>query len=138
MIFSSKRKIYILFTLFLYSGLLFSANTNTIDLSGKWGFAMDEKELGVTEKWYEHSLSNVINLPGSMVESNKGYDLSLTTKFTASIYDSSWYFNPKMAKYRTLDNLKMPFWLTQKKHYIGLAWYQKEVYILLHVFGLII
>ena len=34
-----------------------------------------------------------------------------------------------MEKYRRLDNLKMPFWLTQQKHYIGLAWYQKDIII---------
>jgi len=123
----SKKKATILLLVLSFSSLLFSADIKTIDLKGKWGFAMDEKNLGISEKWFDHGLSDVITLPGSMVENNKGYDVSLTTKFTASIYDSSWYFNPKMAKYRTLDNLKMPFWLTQQKHYIGLAWYQKEI-----------
>ncbi len=119
--------------LFFLLLLLFSLNSfsaeKTIDLSGKWKFAMDESDIGVTEKWYLKSLSDSITLPGSMTENLKGYDITLTTKFTASIYDSSWFFNPKMEKYRKLDNIKMPFWLTQAKHYVGLAWYQKEVKI---------
>ena len=124
------RKIYLLLLMiFSFTCLLFSANIKTIDLKGKWNFAMDEKDLGISEKWFDRNLDDTIYLPGSMVENSKGYDISLTTKFTASIYDSSWYFNPKMEKYRKLDNLKMPFWLTQQKHYIGLAWYQKEVEI---------
>lgn len=90
---------------------------------------MDEKDLGVAEKWFDRKLDDSINLPGSMVENLKGYDITLETKFTGSIYDSSWYYNPKMEKYRQPENLKMPFWLTQLKHYIGLAWYQKEVTI---------
>jgi len=124
------RKTYLLLLMISsFSCLLYAASIKTIDLKGKWKFAMDEKDLGVSEKWYDRNLTDSITLPGSMVENSKGYDLSLTTKFTASIYDSSWYFNPKMEKYRKLDNLKMPFWLTQQKHYIGLAWYQKEVVI---------
>jgi hypothetical protein len=125
-----KKVVISLYLLIVLSAnLIFAASYKTIDLKGKWNFAMDDKDVGVSEKWFDRNLSDSICLPGSMVENQKGYDVSLTTKFTASIYDSSWYFNPKMAKYRQLDNLKMPFWLTQQKHYIGLAWYQKNVEI---------
>lgn len=124
-----KKKSIILLTFFTLANLVFSINVKVIDLKGIWNFAMDEKDLGVSEKWYEHSLNDSIKLPGSMVENLKGDDITLKTKFTGSIYDSSWYFNPKMEKYRKLDNLKMPFWLTQLKHYVGLAWYQKDVEI---------
>ena len=124
------KKIGFVFVVLLVSSycLLFAGN-NTIDLKGKWSFAMDEKDQGISEKWFSKPLSDSIHLPGSMVENMKGYDITLETKFTASIYDSSWYFNPHMAKYRQPGNIKMPFWLTQNKHYVGVAWYQKEVTI---------
>lgn len=124
------RKISIIFiTLFYFSLQFLISNNSIIDLKGKWAFAMDEKELGITDKWFASKLSDSIILPGSMVENLKGYDITLKTQFTGSIYDSSWFFNPRMEKYRQPENLKMPFWLTQLKHYSGLAWYQKEVTI---------
>jgi len=122
------RKFSILFIiLFSFSTQYLISINRIIDLKGKWSFAMDEKDQGISDKWYDTRLKDSINLPGSMVENLKGYDITLETKFTASIYDSSWFFNPKMEKYRQPENLKMPFWLTQMKHYVGLAWYQTDI-----------
>ena len=64
-----------------------------------------------------------------MAENLKGDDITLKTKWTGSIYDSSFYYNPRMAKYRQPGNIKLPFWLTPPKHYTGAAWYQKQVTI---------
>jgi hypothetical protein len=64
-----------------------------------------------------------------MTQNLKGDDITLKTKWTGSIYDSSWFYNPHMAKYRQPGNLKIPFWLTPPKHYTGAAWYKKEVVI---------
>ena len=102
---------------------------NRIDLSGTWRFEIDRNEIGEAQGWYKRTLSDSILLPGSMVENLKGDDITIDTKFTASIYDSSWFFNPYKAKYRLPENLKMPFWLTQIKRYEGLAWYQHDIQI---------
>lgn len=122
-----SKRATILCLLILHSILFFSENSKTISLAGKWNFAIDQDGVGINESWFKRILTDDIYLPGSMTENGKGFDISLSTKFTGSIYDSSWYFNPKMEKYRKLDNLKMPFWLTQSKHYVGQAWYQKTV-----------
>ncbi len=70
-----------------------------------------------------------VNLPGSMAENLKGDAITLKTKWTASIYDSTYYFSPRLAKYRKAGDLKIPFWLTPSKHYTGAAWYQKDIVI---------
>lgn len=123
------RKLVGLFVLMCLSIHLFASADKVINLKGKWSFAIDEHDQGISAKWFSKKLSDSINLPGSMVENLKGYKITLNTKFTGSIYDSSWFFNPRMAKYRQPENLKMPFWLTQLNRYDGLAWYQKEVSI---------
>jgi Beta-galactosidase/beta-glucuronidase len=123
------RKILLLLIALIAFNQIYSASSKIIDLKGKWAFAMDENDQGLSEKWFSKKLNDSIKLPGSMVENLKGFDIDLKTKFTGSIYDSSWYFNPKMEKYRQPGNIKMPFWLTQLKHYVGLAWYQKDVVI---------
>lgn len=86
----------------------------TIDLSGKWLFA-----IGDNPKY-----DDTITLPGSMLTNNKGDDVSVDTRWVCSIYDSSYYFNPYMAKYRLKGKIKLPFFLTPKKHYVGTAWYK--------------
>lgn len=102
---------------------------DTLSLKGIWRFKEDPVDAGITEKWYIQQLPGSIRLPGSMTENRKGADVTLNMKWTGSIYDSSWYFNPEMAKYRQPGNLKFPFWLTPLKYYIGAAWYQQDVTI---------
>jgi hypothetical protein len=100
-----------------------------MSLSGDWRFKTDPVDKGITEKWYSATLPETVKLPGSMLENNKGNEVTIDTKWTGSIYDSSWFFNPRMAKYRVPGNIKIPFWLTPNKHYVGAAWYQKTVVI---------
>ncbi|MFZ6032596.1 MULTISPECIES: exo-beta-1,4-galactosidase [Melioribacter] len=102
---------------------------DAISLKGKWRFQIDRDDVGIKLNWYGKKLTDFVTLPGSMRDNNKGDELSVDTKWTGSIYDSSWYFRPEMAKYRKKDNLKFPFWLTPNKHYVGVAWYQREVNI---------
>lgn len=122
---SYKRKTIVLLALtFFCIGNVF---TQTINISGKWNFAIDYNNKGIEEKWFIKKLTDEVSLPGSMAENKKGDDVTLQTKWTASIYDSSFFFRPSLAKYRTADNLKIPFWLTPVKYYVGAAWYQKEI-----------
>lgn len=107
----------------------FAQQPLAIPLAGEWKFTTDPSDKGIAEKWYLQSYPETIRLPGSMAENNKGDAITLQTKWTGSIYDSSWYFNPRMAKYRQPGNVKFPFWLTPAKHYVGAAWYRKEVII---------
>jgi len=100
-----------------------------LSLAGEWRFRIDSLDKGITEKWFSKTLGDRIHLPGSMTENLKGNDITLKTKWTGSIYDSSFFYNPRMAKYRQPGNIKLPFWLTPPKHYTGAAWYQKEVTI---------
>lgn len=116
-----------LIVLFLLFGIV--SYTQQMSLAGEWKFKMDPVDKGITEKWYANSLPETVKLPGSMLENNKGDEVTVDTKWTGSIYDSSWFFNPRMAKYRQPGNIKIPFWLTPNKHYVGAAWYQKTVVI---------
>lgn len=105
------------------------AAQQSIDLAGKWQFAIDRDDAGIKEQWFNKQLSDYINLPASMPEKLKGDNVNAQTKWTGSLYDSSFYFNPYMEKFRVEENFKAPFFLTPDKHYVGVAWYQKEVVI---------
>ena len=103
---------------------------HVISLDGKWQFAQGDAP----------TYSDEVTLPGSMLTNGKGNDVCTHTQWTGSLYDSSFYFNPYMQKYRmeeTLANgkhkpigiMKFPFFLTPEKHYIGNAWYRKHVFV---------
>ena len=108
---------------------IFANDGNLIDLSGEWQFQIDRNDEGELQGWFNQPLNDVILLPGSMPERLKGDDVSIRTQWTGSLYDSSYFFNPAMEKYRVDGNVKLPFFLTPDKHFTGVAWYQKEVSI---------
>ena len=91
----------------------------TINLAGGW-----ELSLGDSLHYNDYVI-----LPGSLLTNGKGNPVSVKTPWTGSLYDSSYYFNPYMEKYRVEGNMKFPFFLTPETHYVGYAWYKKSVYV---------
>ena len=100
-----------------------------IDLAGTWSFRLDPKDVGVKQQWFAGNLPDTIKLPGSTTEAGYGDPISVDTKWTGGIVDRSWFTAPEYAKYREPGKVKVPFWLTPTKYYVGAAWYQKEVTI---------
>ena len=103
-----------------------------IDLSGEWQFQIDRNNRGVAEEWFKpgRELDGRIKLPASMPQRLKGDDISVDTRWVGSLYDSSYFFNPYMAKYRKPGkDMKLQFFLTPDKHYVGKAWYKRTVHI---------
>lgn len=98
-----------------------------ISLAGEWKFVLDPEDTGVGEQWQTKAFTEAVHLPGSLQEQGKGNEVDVNTKWTGQIVDSSWYTSPKYEKYRQAGNIKVPFWLNPDKHYVGVAWYQKEV-----------
>lgn len=122
-----KKLLFVLFPLLSANSSIFSQTS--ISLAGQWRFAMDGNDEGIAQKWFSKKLDDAVQLPGSMLTNHKGDAVTLQTKWTGSIYDSSWYFIPRFAKYRQPGNLKFPFWLTPEKYYTGAAWYQKDIVV---------
>jgi hypothetical protein len=104
-----------------------STEAGIIDLAGTWRFALDPDAVGQAQRWYERKLGGQITLPGSTAENGFGDDISMDTKWTGQIIDKSWFTDAKYEKYRQPGSVKVPFWLTPLKHYVGHAWYQRTV-----------
>lgn len=70
-----------------------------------------------------------VSLPGSLLTNNLGDELSVDTRWTGSLYDSSFYYNPYMEKYRHKGQMKFPFFLTPNRHYVGKVVYERSVFV---------
>ena len=102
---------------------------NYINLNGEWNLVLDPEDAGINEKWFNKTFNDRIVLPGSLQEQGFGNDVDIETQWTGDIVDNSWYTASKYEKYRQKGNIKVPFWLNPEKHYVGVAWYQKEINI---------
>ena len=98
-----------------------------IDLAGVWQFKMDSEDRGVDEKWFDGNFSETVQLPGSMVENEKGYDITLETEWTGGVRNPEWYNDPNYAPFVDPDNVRFPYWLQPLKKYTGAAWFLKKV-----------
>ena len=105
--------------------ILSSFAQKTINLSGTWDFQLDRSESSNASQKYD----DTIKLPGSMLTNGKGDLPSIDTKWTGSLYDSSYYYNPYMEKYRHTGSIKFPFFLTPEHYYVGYAWYRHNAEI---------
>lgn len=88
---------------------------------------MDPADEGERLRWYDEELTGSITLPGSMAENNLGDDLTTSTAWTGHIQNKDWYTQPSYKEYAQPGNFKFPFWLSPRKHYVGAAWYQREI-----------
>lgn len=112
----------------LWVGATTAVARENIDLSGDWSFRLDPNDAGVGEKLFGKTLPDKIKLPGSLQGQGRGNDVGLGTKWTGGMtVDRSYFSDPRYAPYREPGNIKIPFWLQPEKHYVGVAWYQREV-----------
>ncbi len=109
--------------LFLMPFLGFGVNVSaqkSISLAGEWKISFKGKE---------GQVNTTAKIPGSMLTNNLGDKVSVDTKWTGSLYDSSFYHNPAMEIYRHEGEMKFPFFLTPGKHFIGHADYSRSVFV---------
>src|SRR5262245_56806146 len=114
---------------FLMSILVTSiASAASVDLSGEWRFSLDRNDTGKSESWFNRDLSDRINLPGILQSQGYGNDISIETPWVAALpRDMRWYLLPQYAAYTKPGNVKMPYLSQPPKHYLGVAWYQRDV-----------
>lgn len=108
-----------------------AAGDETRDLAGTWRFRIDRDDRGLAEHWADAPLAgeDTVQLPGMMQAQGHGDPVAVNTPWTGEIVDRSWFTAPEYEKYRQPGNIKVPFWLQPERHYVGAAWYQRELEI---------
>ena len=103
-----------------------TARADQLDLAGTWSFQLDRQDQGEADKWFERDLPDRIALPGVLTAQGYGDPPSMQTQWTGNI-NPIWQSDPYYKQYQTPDNFKMPFWLQPDRHYVGAAWYQRQI-----------
>ena len=100
-----------------------------LPVAGTWRFALDPLGKGQEERWYDRALPDRIELPGAL--QNQGYGEAITpdTQWTGEVGIDRWRKDPAYEAYRQPGNIKAPFCLQPERHYVGAAWYQRDIVI---------
>ena len=117
-------KIYHL-TAVCVSLVLQAAAAPAIDLAGEWRFALDPQDKILHDKPSDWSFPDRIRLPGMVTAQGFGAKPSLETQWTGD----GWRYPELFREWQTAENFKMPFFLQPPLHYIGPAWFQREIEI---------
>lgn len=126
-----KKKITVwLLIIFTFGSCNILYSQDKISLAGQWKLKLDQNDEGLEKKWYGNIMTedHIILLPGSIQEYDFGHKLSTETEWFATNYEKFFELE-KYAPYRTDGNFKFPYWLTSNTHFIGAAWYQREITI---------
>jgi beta-galactosidase len=110
-----------------FDGKTSSAQTRAaIDLSGEWRFALDKTG---SASWPTQLLPDKIKLPGVLQSQGYGDEISTRTPWVLSLYDRNWFDRADYKAYTKPGSVKVPFLSQPPRHYIGAAWYQRDVSI---------
>lgn len=100
-----------------------------IPLAGEWRFSLDRSDAGIAEGWFNRDLSDRIQLPGVLQAQGYGDEISVETPWVLSLYDRFWYLRDDYLAYTNAGNVKVPFVCQPPRHYLGAAWYQRDIEI---------
>ena len=112
-----------------------SAPAYPVSLDGLWRFEIDPTDAGAQQQWFNRPLRGYIRLPGILQSQNFGNDVSTETPWVLSLYDRYWYLREDYKAYTERGKVKVPFLSQPQRHYLGAAWYQREIEIQRNMFG---
>ena len=110
-------------------GMAQTGSANLIGLAGEWRFALDRGDVGLQESWFNRRLADRILLPGVLQSQGYGDEISTQTPWVLSLYDRYWFLRDEYKAYTQPGNVKVPFLSQPPRHYLGAAWYQRDIEI---------
>jgi hypothetical protein len=101
----------------------------TMPLAGEWRFALDRNDVGTNENWFAKDLPDKIQLPGILQAQGYGDDISTDTPWVLSLGQAWWKIQPAALRdhFSQPGHVEVPFLSQPPKHYLGAAWYQRDV-----------
>ena len=103
----------------------------TRSLAGSWRFAMDSGDVGTKEQWFARDLADKITLPGVLQSQGYGDEIRTDTPWVVGLGDAWWKLQPESlrARFSQPGKVEVPFLSQPPRHYLGAAWYQRDIEI---------
>jgi hypothetical protein len=102
-----------------------------LPLAGDWRFALDRSDVGTNEQWFAKNLPDKIKLPGILQAQGYGDDIATNTPWVLTLGDAWWKIQPASLRdhFSKPGHVEVPFLSQPPKHYLGTAWYQRDIEI---------
>jgi hypothetical protein len=102
-----------------------------LPLAGEWRFALDRSDVGTNEQWFAKNLPDKIKLPGILQAQGYGDDIATNTPWVLTLGDAWWKIQPASLRdhFSQPGHVEVPFLSQPPKHYLGAAWYQRDIEI---------
>ncbi len=102
-----------------------------LELAGDWNFEMDRLDEGKKERWFNRKLAGSIVLPGVLQSQGYGDEISVDTPWVVGLGGEWWKLQPKEVTdvFSQPGKVEVPFLSQPPRHYLGAAWYQRDVVI---------
>jgi hypothetical protein len=109
-----------------------TARPGAVSLAGDWRFALDPADVGSADYWFNKVMPSDlhIQLPGILQTQGYGDEITAETQFVAALpRDMRWYLLPQYKAYTKPGNVQVPYLSQPVRHYLGVAWYQRDIVI---------
>jgi hypothetical protein len=123
----SAGRALVLFVALAWAGPAPARAAEGVPLAGEWRFSLDRDDAGVGGRWFARELEGRIRLPGVLQSQGYGDEISTQTPWVLSLYDRFWFLREDYKAYARPGAVKVPFLSQPPRHYVGPAWYQREV-----------
>lgn len=102
-------------------------NTPRLSLAGEWICELDPDDTGGSQRWFDRLPGGTaVQLPGSLPAQRIGSPVTLSTPWTGTIFDRSFFEDPRFEAYRRPGQIKLPFWLQPDTVFVGPAWFARD------------
>jgi len=124
-----KRILLILCVITLFQNGVVSQEL--VNLAGEWSIKLDPDNKGENEEWFKSSsFDGVVRLPGCIQEQGYGEIPDINTVWWKDETLEDWFkSSPWLEEYKAADNFKTQAWLVPDRHYLGKAWFTKQINI---------
>ena len=104
-------------------------DSQQLSLAGTWRFSLDREDLGIQEEWFSITLPDHIYLPGILQSQGYGDEISTDTPWVLGLGGEWWKLQAEDLRnaFSQPGRVEVPFLSQPPRHYLGAAWYQREV-----------
>lgn len=108
-----------------------AAQVSIVPIAGEWKFELDRADQGLAGRWFSRDLKDKIRLPGILQAQGYGDEISADTPWVLGLGGEWWKLQSDelRAAFSKPGAVEVPFLSQPARHYLGAAWYQREIRI---------